>query len=99
MKPSGLRWVYREAEVTKAAERQIEFTVRATAGAKEVGASSFPGQGRHRGGQIQVPAPPSNASRTAACRDIAFGYRWIVKTVISKPRGGRVPLSIGRLLR
>ena len=28
------------------------------------------------------------ASRTAACRDLAFGYRWTVKTVISKPRGG-----------
>jgi hypothetical protein len=29
----------------------------------------------------------------------AFGYRWTVKTVISKPRGGRVPLRIGGLLR
>ena len=45
MKPSGLRWVYREAEVTRVAERHIEFTVRATAGAKEVGASSH-SQGR-----------------------------------------------------
>jgi len=40
MKPSGLRWVIGEAEVTKVDERQIEFTVRATEGAKEVGASS-----------------------------------------------------------
>ena len=45
MKPSGLRWVYREAEVTKATEPQIEFTVRATAGAKEVGASRIPRAG------------------------------------------------------
>jgi hypothetical protein len=40
MKPSGLRWVIGEAEVTKVDERQIEFTVRATEGAKEVGAGS-----------------------------------------------------------
>ncbi len=87
MKPSGLRWVIGEAEVTKVDERQIEFTVRATEGAKEVGASSH-SRVVIDVAKIQVAAPQSNASRTAACRDMAFGYRWTVKTVISKPRGG-----------
>ena len=42
MEPTGLRWrgLTREAEVTKVDGRQMEFTVRAIEGTKEIGAGS-----------------------------------------------------------
>src|SRR5438132_11672998 len=82
------RLVIGEAEVTRVDGGQIEFTVRATEGAKEIGAGSHTRVvidvakfTRRLGWAILMP--------TSAYRDISFGYRRTVETLIAKwPHAG-----------
>ena len=97
MKPSGLRFIGK-AEVTKVDERQIEFTVRATEGVKEVGASS------HSRAGSSSTRPNSNSGSAEQCfEDGGLPEHGLWLSLDGENRDlqatrGRVPLSIGRLL-